>query len=894
MNFLKKANNYFQYPIPDEFINLYNDYLHNVWVSRLNITYIFCVILMPGAFVFDILIFPAQWQQLFIVRIVSTMVCILLYFISNNTFLKKYPTRLGHLLNIVLASTIAYLSYLTGAYASPYYAGLILIFIGIAMLVPWGINGALSAGLVILIIHLAFNLFPALLANQVIKWSSFWISVYFLTFTFVMVIISSGIAEKNRRLIFVSSEKEKIKNKKLKESKKKIAELSKTRRRFLTNITHELKTPLSIIIANIDIIQKESLQLRKEGKNQLNIIQQSAFQLSEHVDRILTVSQMDEPGIKLIVENFNYIGVVQHVFSLFKSRADKEKKIYSMDFISGPLVARIDVVKIEEVLFNLIQNAFKFTEPGNSIKVTVGSDGQQIYTEVLNTGEGIPKNQLKKIFERLYQADEVLSKSYGGIGIGLYICKRNVELHGGTISAHSTLEKGTSFRFTLPLHVDQSAIVKNISYSKDERRKAYRRGSGRDRRFSSRRESDQKKNFEFLQRLNLDELTKMIYVEDIIGLEDENPQCPSILIIEDNPGMLKVIVDAMREDYNLYIARNGFEALEKLKKNSDKISLILSDILMPEMSGFDLCQEVMSNEEWKHIPLIFITALFSEEDQIKGFELGATDFLIKPYNIRILKEKVSHWISRRQYEILLQDISVSLEARAKEVSKMKDFIIHEIRNPLQLISGADYFLQKLFDSKYKKSSEKKKELKKSLVMLTQGLKSLESVLNTSEDLIKDELPIKKSEPITSLFDDALEQCSYLLENINFQCDFSITSGRKIYCYKKMLTQVFVNLIRNAVDAIEKKGPKHKGIVSINSGINDKNYLILKIQDNGMGIPVKIQKNLFKFRFTTKKDGTGIGLHLSKMIMGIHKGKITIDSKEGVGTTISIYLPLQTS
>ncbi|GAH77560.1 unnamed protein product, partial [marine sediment metagenome] len=185
-------------------------------------------ILMPGAFVFDILIFPAQWRQLFIVRIISTMVCILLYFISNNTFLKKYPTRLGHLLNIVLASTIAYLSYLTGAYASPYYAGLILIFIGIAMLVPWGINGALSAGLVILIIHLAFNLFPALLANQAIKWSSFWISVYFLTFTFVMVIISSGIAEKNRRLIFVSSEKEKIKSKKLKESKKKIAELSKT------------------------------------------------------------------------------------------------------------------------------------------------------------------------------------------------------------------------------------------------------------------------------------------------------------------------------------------------------------------------------------------------------------------------------------------------------------------------------------------------------------------------------------------------------------------------------------------------------------------------------------------------------------------------------------------
>jgi len=894
MNFIKKTFKYFHYPIPDELIDLYNIYLHNVWVSRLNVTYLFCVILMPGAFVFDMLIFPAQWQQLLKVRIVSTLVCILLYFISNKTFLKKYPTRMGHVLNVVLASTIAYLTYLTGAHASPYYAGLILIFIGIAMLVPWGINGALSAGLVILIIHLAFNLFPALITNQVIVWSSFWISVYFLTFTFVMVIISSGIAEKNRRWIFVSSEKEKIKSKKLKESKKKIDELSKTRRRFITNITHELKTPLSIIIGNIDIIQKESMHFKKERKTQLKTIQQSAFQLSEHVDRIIAVSKMDEPRIKLIVENFNYIGIVQHVFSLFKSRADEEKKSYSVDLISGSLVARIDVVKIEEVLFNLIQNAFKFTEPGNSIKVTVGSDGQQIYTEVSNTGVGIPKKQLKKIFERLYQADEVLSKRYGGIGVGLYLCKRNVELHGGIISAHSTVGKGTSFRFTLPLHIDQSATVKDFLYTKDERRKANRRESGKDRRFSSRRVNDRKQNFELQQRLGLEDLAKMTYVEDIMGYEEGNPQCPSILIIEDNPGMLKVIVDALRDEYNLYIARNGFEAMEKLKKNSEKISLILSDILMPEMSGFDLCREVMSNKEWKHIPLIFITALFSEEDQIKGFELGATDFLIKPYNIRILKEKVSHWISRRQYEILLQNISVSLEARAKEVSKMKDFIIHEIRNPLQLISGADYYLQKLVDSKQKKSKEQKKRLKKSLVMLTQGLKSLESVLNTSEDLIKDELPLKRLEPIASLFDDALEQCSYLLENTSFQRDFSNTSGMKINCYKKMLTQVFVNLIRNAVEAIEKKGPTHKGVVSIKSEISKENYLVLKIQDNGMGIPVKIQKKLFKFRFTTKKDGTGIGLHLSRMIMGIHQGKITVDSKEGVGTTFSINLPIQKS
>lgn len=894
MNPIKKSLSDLFYFLPKELESIYEKYLFSLWIPRLNTAYLFCIVLIPGAFVFDILIFPAQWQDLLKVRLIATLVCIILYLVSNKTFLKKYPAGMCHLLNIVIASTISYLTFITGSHTSPYYAGLILIFIGIAMIVPWGIRGAFTAGSTILVIHLFFNIFLDLLNNNAIKWTSFWVSIYFLTFSLVMVIISSGITEKNRRKIFAGSQQEKIKNRKLAESKKKIDKLSRIKSYFITNITHELKTPLSIIMGNIEIIQEKTSGLGEEIKKQLKIVKTSAFQLSNQVDRIISISKADDPGVKISLHNYNYVGIVRNVFSLFTSKAEEERKHYTLNISSDSMIASIDVIRIEEVLNNLIQNAFKFTQAGDSIKITVSCDDHIIRTEVLNTGIRIPKHQVKKIFERLYQADEGLSKRFDGIGIGLYLCKRNVELHSGTITAHSNKKFGTSFKFTLPLYLDQNVSIENPDYKNDERRKSRRRSSDNIKDITGRREVDRTLKFELQQKFNLDDLISISHIEDILSYEDNNPDYPSILIVEDNPGMLKVIVDAMHDEYNLFIAQNGIEALEKLNKFGDKISLILSDVLMPEMNGFDLCEKVMSQDNWKHIPFIFNSALFEEKDQIKGFALGATDYLIKPYNIRILKEKVAHWISRRQYEILLKNVSFSLEFRKNEVLKIKDFIIHEIRNPLQIISSADFFLQELVDSNLTISSKNELELNKIIKMLKHGFNSIESVLNTSDFLIKEDLTSKQIEPVEFLFEEALEQSAHLLDEISLKIDLNSTKGKSVFCNKKMLTQVFVNLIRNAVEAVRKKGDASKGIINISSKKGDKNFIVMNIQDNGIGISERIQKELFQFRFTTKKDGAGIGLHLSKMILGIHHGKISVNSEEGVGTTFSVYLPVHNS
>ncbi|MBE9547246.1 MAG: response regulator [Proteobacteria bacterium] len=885
MNLTQKIFSNLRYTVPEEFASPYRSYIHDLLISRLNVIYLFCIILIPGAFVFDILIFPDKWFQLFKVRIISMILCIFLFMLSNRTFLKKYPYLMCHVLNVVAASTIAYLTFLTGAYASPYYAGLILIFIGIAMVLPWGIYESLLAGLVIILIHFTCNLFPALLVGKVIDWSLVWNSIYFMVFTFAMVVIASGMSENARRQIFVGTEQEKIRSKKLEESRAKIDALIETKNRFIANITHELKTPLSIVIGNTEMIMEKAAHLDESVMNQLRIIHQAAFKLSMHVDRIIEVSRADDPELKLTMDNYDYVGIVRNVFSLFEPKAQKEGITYSLDVPPEPLVVNMDVVRIEEVLNNLVQNAFKFTEAGHAITVTVGTDGQQVYTEVSDTGAGIPEDRIGKIFDRLYQADETLSKRHDGMGIGLYLCKRNVELHGGIIAAHSKAGEGASFRYTLPLYIDQSASVKNIVPFLI----AERRQSDADRRMAER-----KKKIEYQLTLGLDDLAKMTYSEDIMSYENRSPERPSVLIVEDNPGMMKVVVEALCDEYNLFLGGNGFEALDKLEEHSEYISLILSDIMMPSMSGFDFCKAVMTNQEWGHIPLIFVTALYHEEEQLKGFELGATDYIVKPYNVKILKEKVAHWISRRQYETLLQDMSSSLESQAEEMSRIKDIIIHEIRNPLQLISGAEYFLRKLGNSLYETSSEKEKEWWNYLKTLHQGVESIKSVLEMSRELDMEESSSKRPEKVISLFDDALAQCSHLLKGITLEIDISTVAERVVLCDRRMLVQVFVNLIRNATEAIGEKRSRQKGLIRITSEAEGEEQVVIRIQDNGIGIAPEVKDQLFRFKFTTKKDGTGVGLHLSKMILKMHEGNIAVESEKEAGTTFIIYLPVHTS
>ena len=345
-----------------------------------------------------------------------------------------------------------------------------------------------------------------------------------------------------------------------------------------------------------------------------------------------------------------------------------------------------------------------------------------------------------------------------------------------------------------------------------------------------------------------------------------------------------VLVDKNDKDVGL---------MGKLKAHQDQIALILSDVMMPGMSGFDFCNTIMGDERWKHIPLLFVTALLSEEEQVRGFQLGAADYIVKPYNIRILKEKIAHWIMRRQYEALLLEMSRSLDLQAKNMAKIKDIIIHEVRNPLQVISSARDLLIILGESQSAESSAELRKMSQYVELLEQGIQSMASVMETSK-LIGDEgyLP-RRPESLEALFDASLAQCFHFLKDIRVDTDLVAAGQSYVLCDKRMLAQVFVNLIRNAAEAIKELGRNGDGVIRVNTELRSESKILMAIQDNGIGMDPETKKKLFKLKFTTKRDGTGIGLNFSKMIVKLHEGSIRVESEKGQGTTFFIQLPLCT-
>jgi signal transduction histidine kinase len=865
--------------IPPEFQNDYNETIHSMNTHAARIVSLLGAILVPLFFItgLDHLMAPQQYMKLLYLRCGISAFCLAVYVYARSKRHLHNPQNLTFLTFTIVGFGIALMVRWLG-HASPYYAGLNLVYLA-AMVVPWGAaRTALICGVVY-----SFYILPVLFFDiQELDMQMFVSNSQFQLFTIILSIIFSRYQEGNRR-------REILSRLTIAKQKRELEEIDRYKREFIANITHELKTPLAIVMANSELVLEQTDDPEKRAG--IELIGKAAAQLGNHVDRIIAISNVDDPDAKPDLGNYDYTGIVRNVFELFEARAREENITYALKCPPGPLVVNADIVQIEEVLNNLVQNAFKFTPAHGIITVTVSTDGERVYTEITDSGVGIPEDKIDKIFDRMYQADGVLSKRHAGIGLGLYISRANVENHGGTITVNSKQGQGTSFKFSLPLHVDQSVVVKNRPYRGEDRRGGRR--SGHDRRSKpDRRAEERRRRYEYQQSIGLDDLARMTYAEDIRNYENRSPTKPTILLVEDNAGMMKVIVEALRDEYNLLLAFDAFEALRKLDTSHESVALILCDIMMPGMSGFDFCEKIMQREECRQIPLIFITALMSQDDQLRGFATGATDYIIKPYNIKILKEKVAHWISRRQYEALLREASSSLEERVEQLSRIRDIILHEIRNPLQMIVGAGFFIDRLRQKAVNRgASAEEQRLWENVAMLEKGTDALKSVLEATRGIDMSAASSRRPEPLADVLDDALELTGHLMNTVHLDTDLDAMDNLIINCNHHLLVQVLVNLLRNATEAIAEKQPPDGGLIRITHELLANGDVVVSITDNGIGMEPEVAENLFTFRFTTKKDGTGIGLHFSKMIVKLHEGSIVARSRRGEGTTFQLQLPL---
>jgi signal transduction histidine kinase/AraC-like DNA-binding protein len=413
----------------------------------------------------------------------------------------------------------------------------------------------------------------------------------------------------------------------------KLQELDKIKTNFFTNVSHEFRTPLTLIMGPA----KQILESTEDNriKEKAEIIFKSSKKLNRLVNQLLDLSRIEAGQMKLSVGRQNLIPVIKEVMSSFQSFAERK----SISFRFNPSVKRlfiyIDRDKVERIINNLLSNAFKFTPEGGRIELSLTSDQRYANIRVCDSGIGIPKEKISKIFDRFYQVDGIHKREQEGTGIGLALSKDLIELHKGRIKVESAEGKGTAFSISLPLEKKH---------------------------FSAEEICEPAEDGEMITDLMLESIPVKVREKEKVDVNMiiETGK-PVLLLVEDNTDVRNYNRDSLIEEYTILGAVDGEDGL---KKSVEQIpDLIISDVMMPKMDGFELCEKLKTDERTSHIPIILLTAKATSRDKITGYETGADDYIMKPFDIKELRVRIKNLINQRKKlrEHFLQEGIFSLD-----------------------------------------------------------------------------------------------------------------------------------------------------------------------------------------------------------------------------------------
>ena len=418
-------------------------------------------------------------------------------------------------------------------------------------------------------------------------------------------------------------------------------ELDQLKIKFLTNLSHEFRTPISLILGPVDNL----LMVEKDERTfqQLNMIKRNGKRLLNLVNQILDFRKMEEHELRLQPSEGELISYIKEVSESFKDLSERKKIDFVFYSEIEQLHTQFDHDKIERILFNLLSNAFKFTYEGGKISLEIEKQSTHTDTSktwvtirINDTGIGIPHDKKEKIFERFFQNTTATSILNQGTGIGLSITKEFIKMQGGTIEVESEPGKGSTFSIHLPFVPIDAQNENNTP-------------------------------------LNVVEVK-----EEVLQRKDQ-PEIPVVLLVEDNEDFRLYLKENLQKYYKVLEAANGKEGWQKALAYHPQ--LIVSDISMPYMDGIELTQKIKNDKRTSHIPVILLTALTGEEDVLKGLETGANDYITKPFNYEVLNAKIKNLLTlnstlKNTYSKQIKVLSPEVEIESEDEKLLKNITVY--------------------------------------------------------------------------------------------------------------------------------------------------------------------------------------------------------------------------
>lgn len=427
-----------------------------------------------------------------------------------------------------------------------------------------------------------------------------------------------------------------------KKEAERVHELDLLKLKFFTNVSHEFRTPLSLIMAPVEKMLTQTHE--PEQKKQYQLIYRNARRLLALVNQLLDFRKLEMRELRLYPSLGDIVAFVKEVSHSFTDMAGAKHINFNFTTDISSLQISFDPDKLERILFNLLSNAFKFTPEYGNIEVIVSMQSQYVSIQVKDSGIGIPAEDQDKIFERFFQHDVPGSILNQGSGIGLAISKEFVRLHKGTISVASETGKGTCFTVLLPVTGPAVETTAPETFPQQPEKASRKR--------------------------------------------------PVILIVDDNEDIRFYLKDNLRRNYTVYEAVNGAEGWERTKQLQP--DLIVSDVMMPVMDGMELCRNIKNDKHTSHIPVILLTARSAAEPKMEAFQVGANDYVTKPFSFEMLQSRIRNLLA--QQEAMRKLFQKQLEVNPTEISITsvdEQFIRQSIETVEQNISNPDFSVEDL-------------------------------------------------------------------------------------------------------------------------------------------------------------------------------------------------------
>jgi signal transduction histidine kinase len=794
-----------------------------------------------------------------------------------------YVDRVAVVAGWLAATGISAMTAYMGGLESPYYAGLILVVLAAGQLFVW--PPRLVA--VTLVGIVASFLLVNMLFGSV---GDVHVAVSNLTFLSATALIA-GVGQ----VMLFWTQREQLEQRvrleattgNLEKAHRELQRLDEFKSRFFANMTHELRTPLAMVLTPLELMmQGEMGDFSEPQRSSLQTMYRSALKLLKLINDLLDLSRLEESRLRLDVKEHDLVAQLRALIDQTQVLANRKHITLSFPAGQEPVAIWCDQERLERVFVNLLSNAIKFTPLRGHVTVAVEEQFDDVSITFADDGPGFPPDKAEQIFERFFQVDMADRRQHGGAGIGLALARELVALHGGTLTAESDGRTGARFTVTLPRgrgHFRPEVLAASGDDPGHEPRQG---DAGMDWAVQLAARSE-------FRLLDIEEATERRVVERD---SDEGDRPYTAVVIEDHPHVVQLIHMSLRRQFKVLAASDGVKGLELVLR--ERPNLVVTDLMMPGIDGLSLTRQLREDPSTRHIPIIMLSARGELDDRVKGLETGVSAYLTKPFSPKELLTAARELVRAKE-----QTADLVLTQRMESLEMVAAGLAHEINNPLNYLKNAlgrvrldgekvlalcEVARSRPLDAPEQAQVERlDARLHELLGVADSGVKRIGS---TVELMSRYGRAGYKREMVPH---DAWAAAGAVVGIVlpatgrKVKVDLDLEGDGTLECVPEEFGQVLSNLVQNAIEAV----PEGTGWVRVRGRVEG-DQLVLAVKDNGSGIPPDTLNRLFTPFFTTKGPGQGVGLGLTitRRVIQSLGGTVQVSSTVGHGTEFVVRLP----